>query len=188
MRQSEIDANIQVEPRHEEGFVQLDRHTAVLRRFTATASHEAGAEVALDVEVDENGRPHCRELRVRGDDVTGELLRTVPVARYMAAAMRAPFVFFRLGDLTEAPTLREQADFYQRYVMGARKPVRGQPITDEQLLTVAELYRAAKHRGDPPVRTIVQQLGITRGTAQRWVNKARERNMLEPSPRSKGNG
>jgi hypothetical protein len=180
----DVAEDIEVEAHHSEGYVQLDRFTGVMRSFTATARPQDGVEVVLEIEVDESGHPHCRQAKIVADDVTGELIRSVPIARFVAAAMRAPFIYFKLGERTELPTLSEQADFYQRYVMGARQPQRGQPLTDEELLTVAELYRAAEHRGDPPVRTIVDQLRVPRGTAQRWVNKARERNLLEASPRS----
>ena len=87
-----------------------------------------------------------------------------------------------LGE-EKIPTLTERADFYAKYVSGARRPARGSPITDEQLMSVAEIYRAAEQRGEPPVKTVEEQLEISRGTAQRWVNKARERNMLDPSTR-----
>jgi hypothetical protein len=211
MSANETAKNVQVHPYFDEGYVQLDRHTGVLRRFDAVARPEAGVEVRLEIETDDNGRPHCRKLTVSGENVTSELLRAVPVARYMAEAMQVPLVYFRVGEgRIEPPTARERADFYrryvkgapppqpgapitddrpdfyQRYVMSARRPQRGTPITDEQLQTVADLYRAAEQRGDPPVKTIVEQLEVTRGTAQRWVNKARERKLLEPSPRREG--
>jgi Family of unknown function (DUF6214) len=179
--------------------LRLDASTAVDRFFRATwtSSDLPGVEVELQAEVTvERGRaiPRCTELIMRADEsasVTGELLRRVPVARILAQAVVTPLVMVKI-DETRPGTRRITGHdltpdkLYERYVEGARRPRRGSPITDENLEQVAELYRAAVGRGDPPTQTVADAMGIPRSTAARWVAKARERKLLGPSLRGRG--
>jgi hypothetical protein len=79
----------------------------------------------------------------------------------------------------------ERLRFYEQYAEGARAPRRGSPITDENLRQVAEVYRAALERGDPPTETVANVLNVARSTAARWVSKARERDFLGPAMRGR---
>jgi hypothetical protein len=91
------------------------------------------------------------------------------------------------GDLgsQHATTSADRDAFYERYRRGARRPRRGSPVSDANLRQVADLYRAAFRRGDPPTRTIADEMHIARSTAARWVAKARDRGMLGPAMQGK---
>jgi hypothetical protein len=168
------------------GLVPLRGGFAVPRRFVAEGEH-----VTLHVEVDPADKaPNVRAIEVRapaGEVLTGESLR-LPLHRLarraMLGASRAyepvepggPPVF----RLTGTPPERVQR-LYEQEAQGARQPRRGAPVTDEQLRQVADLYRAAVERGDPPTRTIEDTMHVARSTASRWVARARERGLLGPA-------
>jgi len=197
------DEAIRSEALWDHGYLQLDPHTGVTRRFTATASSAPGLEVELEADVIVERRravPHCVKLMVRRVDalgrasrepVTTDILRSIPIARILARAMENPFMFFKIGEgpegrkRLELPGEAERAKLYARHVEGARQPRRGSPITDENLRQVAGLYRAAMERGDPPTQTVADAMGVPRSTAARWVAKARERDLLGPSLRGR---
>jgi hypothetical protein len=172
----------------------------VPRTFTATGRHQ-DFTIELEVEVDDRGRPHCRRLAVSatgdGSDVTGDTLRRLPVAKLVgeatteaALSQKTPRVKdprgVTLDSCTAGPlTSNERSDFYGRFAQGARRPHRGSPVTDENLRQVADLYRAALERGDPPTKTIGLELHIGRSTAARWVAEARKRGLLGPALRGR---
>ena len=170
------------------------------RRFTATAEVREVGEVRLDVELDERGHPYCRGLAVvpaPGEVVSGDVLRRLPVGRLLAEAVAAAAFSVedrgwtieregaeRVGQAIDlAPT--ERAALYERYVRGARRPRRGSPLTDSNLRQVADLYRAALDRGDPPTQTVADAMHVARSTAARWVAAARERELLGPALRGR---
>jgi hypothetical protein len=41
------------------------------------------------------------------------------------------------------------------------------------VIEVAEVYRAAAHRGEPPTIALTNHFGITRSTAGKWIARAR---------------
>jgi hypothetical protein len=166
--------------------VTLPGDFAVPRRFTAS-----GETVSLDVEVDTDGTVACRAIEIRaadGEAVTGEALRRLPVAKLTRQAVAgAARLYQPIADggppifrLSGQPA-RVHADFYNSYTQDARRPRRGSPLTREHLAQVAELYRAALQRGDPPTRTIATELHAARSTAARWVALAREQGLLGAS-------
>jgi hypothetical protein len=146
-----------------------------------------------------------------GGEVTGEHLRQIPVKRYVEWALtwllykvQTPedlpwtpndpiedlprdmigleFVHLPDGDFAVNPVPSgERVAFYEQYTSKARRPRRGSPVTDEHLTQVAELYRAAFERGDPPTQTIADTMHVARSTAARWVGLARKRGLLGAS-------
>ena len=89
---------------------------------------------------------------------------------------------FRL--VSSRPT--ELAAFYQQYANDPRRPRRGSPITEDNLLEVARVYREAVKHGDPPTQAVADGMNVARSTAARWVAAARTRGLLGPAMRGKG--
>jgi hypothetical protein len=65
-------------------------------------------------------------------------------------------------------------------------PPKGQPYPDEHYWQVAEAYRAAVAAGQPPRPFIHKTWGFSEATVSRWIRTARQKNMLEPAPKSVG--
>jgi hypothetical protein len=57
----------------------------------------------------------------------------------------------------------------------------GAPLSDDVLRRVADIYRAAHAAGDPPTRTVMLAFNVSRSTAGRYVQRARERGFLGPT-------
>ena len=108
------------------------------------------------------GRYRCRELRMRqraaGQEVTGEALRSVPVARFMHEGI--PMVADLPEDLAE---------------MAKQGP------TKVNLGWVAIVYRLAYAVGDPPKQAVARQFRIAPATAGRWISRARDAGYLKPA-------
>jgi hypothetical protein len=85
-----------------------------------------------------------------------------------------------------ALTTAERAEFYEQFATGSRRPRQGSPLTDDNLRQVAELYRVAVERGDPPTQTVADAMHVARSTAARWVGAARKRGFLGPAVRGRG--
>jgi hypothetical protein len=183
---------MEVVPEFGAGIVPVPPHSGVFRSFTATTT-VGKARVVLVVEVDDRGAASCRRVEVAAESVSGELLRRVPVNRLLARAMAAAHfrfgepedggirIDFGEGGVARFPTPKESAEFYESYARNARKPRRGSPLTDENLRNVADLYRAATRRGDPPTQTVASAMSVARPTAARWVSAARKRGLLGPA-------
>ncbi len=122
--------------------------------------------------------------------VSSEALRRVPVARLLKEAFAVAATKFEPVEEGGDPihrivgtTLEDRRAFYERFAEGTRQPRSGSPLTDEHLGGVAEMYRAAVDRGDPPTQTIAESKNVTRSTASRWVAAARKRGFLGPAKR-----
>jgi hypothetical protein len=149
--------------------------------------------VELEVAIDDHGVPRCRRLEIRAEDgpVSGDLIRRIPLARVMRKAVTAAARKLEPPGEDEAVEAwvrelpaSERLEFYEQYSKRGRSPQRGSPITDENLRQVADLYRAALERGDPPTQTVADAMYVARSTA-RWVAKARERGFLGASMRGR---
>lgn len=116
--------------------------------------------LCVEVATDDDGI--LRDGRTVADVViTRETLRTIPVARIAAAAVRA-----RSGDLLEA--LREA---------GTPEPT-GRAWPDEHYEQVAKVARDALANGTG-VRAAVAQWGhVTVHTADKWIKQAKQRGYL----------
>lgn len=192
---------------HRDGYSLISRRYAVPRWIEAHVDI-GDLDVELGIEVDAHGTARCRELRVQtytararelgtgtlGEDestISGELLRTIPVARLVREAVTAAMNKVReLPDGRVVPLITDQGDrdeFYASFAGGMRQPRRGSPLSDDHLRRVADLYRAALERGDPPTQTIADEFPVplARSTAAKWVMKARERGFLGPAMQGK---
>ena len=179
------------DPDPEARFVVLDGRYAIPPRFQAAAWPDEieGVRVDLLIEVDEQGAPSCRGLTLEpleeDGHITTDMLRKVKVDALMRSAITE--AMRPAGDLgrEETATSANRDAFYERYRRGARRPRRGSPVTDQNLRQVADLYRAAFRRGDPPTQTVADEMHIARSTAARWVAQARERDLLGPAMQGK---
>lgn len=83
-------------------------------------------------------------------------------------------------DLTDA----ERQALEDRRRAQARTPQKGQPVTDDQLQHVAELYRHRLATGSKrPTQDLADMLDIPRPTIARWLVDARKRGLLSQGRR-----
>jgi hypothetical protein len=174
-------------------FVPVSSDLAVPKRFIAE-----GSDFKLEIEVgdDGNGRAIAIEVRPRSGGVTSENLRHLPITRLTRQAVAGAAQRVEPGKvgghrLLEAMLTRgrsqaeSDAAFYRAYTKDARRPRSGSPLTDDNLRSVADLYRAAIERGDPPTQTVSDEMHVARSTAARWVAEARKRRFLGPAIRGR---
>jgi hypothetical protein len=100
--------------------------------------------------------------RKNGAEVTGELIRSLPVGRML------------LRSALKANTLQASPH------ADAAK-IRKQGPTDESLRVVARVYRLALAVRNDPTAAVASGLKLPRPTAARWVKEARRRGFLGPS-------
>lgn len=106
-----------------------------------------------------------------GPPVTGEVLRSIPVARLTkeAAVHVVALGEDEFGTSTLTPWV-----FTPEVVKGLRDAGPA-PSTLE---AVAHLYRLALLKGEPPTKAVEETLGLPRSTAGRWVGLARQEGHL----------
>ena len=126
----------------------------------------------------EDGRLIATEVVIRrtagGPPVTGESLRSLPIARLTREAAAD-------SHLAAAPTLAapELAKYEQQMPAGDFGAlVRGLGPRPNVLDFVAYVYRDALLTGAPPTKTIQDRLGVPRSTVGRWVALARQAGYL----------
>jgi hypothetical protein len=157
------------------GYVELRPGFVVPSRFLARND-----ELGLEIEIDAAGNPRVRAVIVLGEDIKTEHLRRLPIARLTREAVaRAQLkTAWGMARLLSRPQLEEVASAYLDYVQNARPTRKGSPVTVEHLRQVADVYRAALNKGDPPTQTVADTLHASRPTAARWVQMARARGLL----------
>lgn len=97
-----------------------------------------------------------------GPEITGELIRSLPVARLLQqSAVKANT--FQASPHADAAKIREQGP------------------TDESLQVVARVYRLALAIREDPTAAVASGLQLPRPTAARWVKTARARGFLGPT-------
>lgn len=133
----------------------------------------------LDVEiyvVPQDGRLVAHEVRVRrqpdGPPVTGEAIRSIPVAALTQYAAREVLRIVSIAANGETTAVRagvpeEQVQY-----------VRDHGLTDKTIEIVAHTYRLALLMGNTPTKMVEEWLEIPRSTAGRWIATARERGLL----------
>jgi hypothetical protein len=130
--------------------------------------------VRLELEFDDERRRYvCRELVARDRDVTGELLRHVPVSRLV-------YVALRWGD---QPAVRaaENPDGHEPWGLHAPDGIAGGGPTERALQWTAHAYGYADAVGLSTTETVQSMLGLSRATTGRWIAKARAAGYLEPT-------
>jgi hypothetical protein len=147
---------------------------------TVTATGEpAAGDPPLDVKIDvvpEDGRLVAQEVRVRrqpdGPPVTGEAIRSVPVAALTQFAAREVLRIVSIADNGETRTVPAGVpDDQVQYV-------RDHGLTDKTIEIVAHTYRLALLMGNTPTKMVEEWLEVPRSTAGRWIATARERGLL----------
>lgn len=138
------------------------------QRGTVTVTDCGGYDLVLEIEL-EDGRYHCRQLRMTsregGPEVTGEALRSVPVAGIVGDGVRSiAHLAAVFGGLRPPDNLAEHGP------------------TREALEWVARIYRLAYAVGDTPKKAVESALDLSPATAGRWVAKAREAGYLGAAP------
>lgn len=132
--------------------------------ITIRVDDHGGHDVELAAEYrPDSGKYEAAAVTVRRRDVevTGEVLRLVPVA----GLLREGVVAVALQPLADLP-------------MPHPRDVAAQGPTDDTLRWVARAYRLAVLLGDPPTRRVSDALGIPRSTASSWATRARDRGFL----------
>lgn len=153
-------------------------------RFTPDADDDAVPfEVRMVIAYD-GDRFHVNELCCHqvdgGPPVTGEAIRTLPVARLMGEAAAHVFNV----EATGAPDRSVKVT-----PLGAFGPsdVADGP-TDEALRKVATVYQLHHACGLPPTKAVEVVFELPRSTAGRWVGMARERGLLGPTTPGRASG
>lgn len=183
--------------------VLVDRRSVVTQRLRAVAHHVGGKPgpdgdwvggvlVELEVEVPaDHAKPRCVKLEVSPygtGRVTSAGLR-FPVDRLVARAMAAATLrlepgpdddrWFELTTTELTPAAQEQIAARS----SERQPRKGAPVTDDALQRAVHIYRQAKREGKPPTKAVAEAMRCDPSTAKRYLTKAVEKGLLDPSER-----
>lgn len=176
------------------GRVLIMRDKGIGVPFPINVSSLPDADIPFDVDLtlgaDERGRIVCERFEARrrpdGPPVTNERLRDVPIQRWTRKAVG--IVAMRLaenddGDLVLRSSSEQPAPGPKESAPAWRGKTRVSPpstaVTDETLREVARVYRNAKRA---PTNAVYEHFPISRSTAGRHVQMARERGFLKPAP------
>lgn len=162
--------------------------TVMYERFTArfTADDNIPCDVELEISVHEGIGPRCTSLRASGREVTGTVIRAIPVAELVRAACR--WATFLEDGLTPLPVAEQLHSEGRRLAADADRALaqRGsREITDEFLAEVAAVYRDAVDRGEPPIEVLHTRFHRSKSAASKWVVEARRRRILGPTEQRK---
>lgn len=110
-----------------------------------------------------DGRYRCFEMHLFREDeeITGEVLRSVPVARLIQLGINT-WAKFEMPKITD-------------------EQIHAGP-TRENMEHVARIYRLAHAVGQPPTQRIAETFRLKSSNAARWVTRARELHLLDPAP------
>jgi hypothetical protein len=164
-------------------------------RYTVTADLPDLPLIHLTVSV-EDGQPVVADVRLErragAPPITSTILRDIPLKTIVRESVAVAGVVqaFRKADdddpnADDAQVLEygspELAVAVQDSLLSAYDARQGVPITDEVLQKVAEIYRGAHAAGKPPTKAVELELVVSRSTAGRYVQRARERGFLGPT-------
>jgi hypothetical protein len=130
--------------------------------------------VVMDVDVIDR-RLSCASMKLRTKDdqpapLTAEVLRRIPVGRYLQMAAKGLAVVEVGPDgRSTHPFVPPPRDFAEA------------GMTDQVLREVARLYNWALATGDAPLGLLERDYGIPRGRASRWIATARRRGYIKES-------
>ena len=144
-----------------------------------------GARLEIWFEVDDEGKPSCREVRVQaaeGRAVSGQILKDVTLSRIMAAAMVD--ATWQHDPETGQVGAADPTEVEGRYPESVNRSTRGRRRSDEFLKRIVKLYRQAIKEGRPP-RPFIQreEMVMAPSTVRRWLADAERRGFLSPSER-----
>jgi hypothetical protein len=148
----------------------------VMNRY-AVAVDDPACPVLVELEVAMiEGQPECVELRCQprtGQLVTSEMLRKVPLRRYLRESANVYSV--RVTTQHEVEVIATTGPGDEPLMTRAAQNRRRRQITDEFLRDVAAAYERA---GTKPTLAVMHQFHGSRATASRWVREARNRGFL----------
>jgi hypothetical protein len=131
--------------------------------------------VRLDVDV-VDGKLVCTTCAVEslpgGGPVTAEVLRRVPIGRYLREGaartnlVRVPTPIHGTDLTSNTPVELPPTD----YAVGG--------MTDEVLHQTAKIFQWSSAIGDAPLGVLEREYGIPRAKASRWISTARRRGLL----------
>lgn len=137
----------------------------------------APPNVRLEVEI-VDGRARCQSITALAGELTGELLRTVPVSTLVRAgvwawardtrewiAVTAEMAAARRLSADEASALSEPRG-------------RGRKLPAGAVEEAARIYAKALAVGDPPVAAVMKRFSVSRATASRWIARADEQGLI----------
>lgn len=175
------------------------RGLRVPKTFTASFTQER-LRVRIEVVVSEE-EPECVAISRLDDDappLTSE--RRLPLRAMVRAAVRAAAFEIvevpveQLRSLQKASRVVLHANtqlvpdrhgnvrlYAPAFDDGGERPVppkQRRPQSDDDWRLIATLYRRALAGGTPPSRAIAAEFGVTRATARKWVQVARQRGFL----------
>jgi hypothetical protein len=138
----------------------------------------------------EAGRFVVDELTVKrrtgGPPVTSEGIREIPVAALLRRAVEGQLMHVGPPIRGEGKTSWEMT-WAGPVTLSERAQGGGGP-SDADLRAVADVYHVAYATGGPPLKTVMNRLGLPRSTASRWIRMARERGLLGPATPRKAGG
>jgi transposase len=139
---------------------------------------------AIDVEV-VDGRPRCYAIAKREDDLTGPLLRELPIESYIReASWRIARTRSRRKVAPRVWTLDGLSQEKVAEALKRRGP--GVRLDTELLEQVAAVWRTADAANENTTQAVVDALPgkIAISTANRWIARARELGLIPPSRRT----
>lgn len=176
------------------GYAPIGADRFVPMRYAVTADLPALPLVHLVVSA-ADGRPVIDELRLErrpgGPPITSTLLRDVPLASVLRESVAIAGTVRFHGVAADDPRVAggqeleygssELAAAIQDSLLTAYDARQGVPVTDDVLRKVAEVYRAAHAAGKPPTQAVAREFVVSRSTAGRYVQRARQRGFLGPT-------
>ena len=147
-------------------------------------------EIPYEVEIDvalEGDRFVCESLTATrkrgGPPVTSEGIRKLPMQTLIRTAATAFGIIHRVKKNPHAP---ETEVILTPARLGSFQRFAKEGPTDEALEWVALVYRLAYACNEPPTKAVEEAFGLARSTAERWVSKARDLELIEiDDPRRK---
>jgi hypothetical protein len=148
------------EPRKEIEFVVTDEGAVRCSRVTLEAT------------------PAGREVRRSDLDLPLEELAEEAVTRAVS------WVSEPENGVVSIRMVLDSSDFVaaRRRVKAARRPARRRVITDDLLREVADVYRQALVRGEPPTEAVRDHFGKSHRSASGYIERARHAGFLRPAP------
>jgi hypothetical protein len=145
------------------------------RTFSVTWDDGKAPVVSMDVIVDQQGRPHCKQVTVRGQweqDVSGTDFRDLRVNAFLddavAYAVMREDKPGRLQLFKSAEDFRAFREKYRR-----SRPQARWRLTSDHLKEVARIYHAAGGAKGRGVLAVAEAFDTPRGTVNHWVEKAK---------------
>lgn len=133
---------------------------------------------AIDVEV-VDGRPRCRALAARRADLTGPLLRELPIDSYIReASWRIARTKSRRKIAPRAWTLDKVSEEKIAAALKRRGP--GARLDTELLEQVAVVWQTAASVNENTTMAVAEAMHCATSTANRWIKRARDLDLIPP--------